>query len=136
MDDSPKDFLLEATEHVDAASMAPLRFEKGEANQALVASQFRHIHTVKGGGGFLSSPRVGRLAHAAGTPVGPLRDGARATPALIDAPLSELMSGCHRHHGGFLSIQDVGAAVQRLTKLCDASLREGVAMNSTRGANS
>ncbi len=88
MDDLLKEFLIEATEHIDAASMELLRFEKEQADSALIASLFRHIHTIKGSSGFLSLPRVGRLAHATETLIGRLRDGAIATPAHVSLVLA------------------------------------------------
>ncbi|WP_036282958.1 hybrid sensor histidine kinase/response regulator [Methylocystis sp. ATCC 49242] len=88
MDDLLKDFLVEATEHIDAASVELLRFEKDQADPALVASLFRHIHTIKGSAGFLSLPRVGRLTHATEALIGRLRDGAPATPAHVSLILA------------------------------------------------
>jgi two-component system chemotaxis sensor kinase CheA len=88
MDDLLKDFLQEATEHIDATSMELLRFEKDQADPALVASLFRHIHTIKGSSGFLSLPRVARLTHATETLIGKLRDGAAATPAHVSLILA------------------------------------------------
>jgi two-component system chemotaxis sensor kinase CheA len=88
MDDLLKEFLIEATEHIDAASMELLHFEKGHADAALIASLFRHIHTIKGSSGFLSLPRVGRLAHATENLIGRLRDGAHAEPAHISLILA------------------------------------------------
>lgn len=83
MDDLLKDFLQEATENIDAASTALLRFEKDQGDSHLIASLFRHIHTIKGSSGFLSLPRVARLTHATETLIGRLRDGATATPAHV-----------------------------------------------------
>ncbi|WP_424361575.1 hybrid sensor histidine kinase/response regulator [Methylocystis parvus] len=88
MDDLLKEFLQEATEHIDATSVELLRFEKDQADPALIASLFRHIHTIKGSSGFLSLPRVARLTHATETLIGRLRDGARATPAHVSLILA------------------------------------------------
>ena len=49
------------------------------ADPALIASLFRHIHTIKGSSGFLSLPRIGRLTHHAEALIGRLRDGAKAS---------------------------------------------------------
>jgi two-component system chemotaxis sensor kinase CheA len=83
MDDLLKDFLQEAAEHIDATSVELLRFERDQTDPALVASLFRHIHTIKGSSSFLSLPRVGRLTHATEALIGRLRDGATATPAHV-----------------------------------------------------
>ncbi len=88
MDDLLKDFLQEATEHIDAASVELLRFEKDQADPALIASLFRHIHTIKGSSGFLSLPRVARLTHATETLIGRLRDGGAAAPAHVSLILA------------------------------------------------
>ena len=79
MDDLLSEFLAEAAEHIDAASMQLVRIEKDPGNPALIASLFRHVHTIKGSSGFLSLPRVGRLAHGAEALIGRLRDGAKAS---------------------------------------------------------
>ena len=88
MDELLKDFLAEAVEHIDAASMELVRLEKDPADPALIASLFRHIHTIKGSSGFLSLPRVGRLTHGAETLIGRLRDGARASAAHVSLILA------------------------------------------------
>jgi two-component system, chemotaxis family, sensor kinase CheA len=88
MDDLLRDFLQEATEHIDAASTALLRLEKDQADPALIASLFRHIHSIKGSSGFLRLPRVARLTHATETLIGRLRDGATATPAHVSLILA------------------------------------------------
>ena len=88
MDDLLQDFLVEAAEHIDAASMELVRLEKDPGDAALIASLFRHIHTIKGSSGFLSLPRVGRLTHAAETLIGRLREGVEATPAHVSLILS------------------------------------------------
>jgi two-component system chemotaxis sensor kinase CheA len=90
MDDLLKDFLVETTEHIDAASMELVRLEKDPSAPALIASLFRHIHTIKGSSGFLSLPRVGRLAHAAETLIGRLRDGAPAGPEHVSLILAAI----------------------------------------------
>ena len=56
-------------------------------------------------------------------------------PAHIDPRLAELMAGCYRLDGGFLSILDIGAVLRRVSKLSEAALREGKTTGSNRGAN-
>ena len=43
MDDLLTEFLAEAAEHIDAASMELVRIEKDPGNPALIASLFRHV---------------------------------------------------------------------------------------------
>jgi two-component system chemotaxis sensor kinase CheA len=83
MDDLLTEFLAESAEHIDAASMELVRLEKEPSDVALIASLFRHIHTIKGSSGFLSLPRVGRLTHGAEALIGRMRDGARANGSHI-----------------------------------------------------
>jgi len=79
MDDLLTEFLAESAEHIDAASMELVRIEKDPGDPALIASLFRHIHTIKGSSGFLSLPRIGRLTHGAEALIGRLREGAKAS---------------------------------------------------------
>ncbi|WP_246721837.1 chemotaxis protein CheW [Methylosinus sp. H3A] len=76
MDELLNDFLVETAEHIDSATMELVCLEKDPGDQALIASLFRHIHTIKGTSGFLKLPRVGRLTHSAEALIGALRDGA------------------------------------------------------------
>jgi two-component system, chemotaxis family, sensor kinase CheA len=80
MDDLLSEFLAESAEHIDAASTDLLRLEKDPADPALVASLFRHVHTIKGSSGFLSLPRIGRLTHSVEAFIGGFREGAQASP--------------------------------------------------------
>ena len=76
MDELLNDFLVETAEHIDAATMELVCLEKDPGDQALIASLFRHVHTIKGTSGFLKLPRVGRLTHSTEALIGALRDGA------------------------------------------------------------
>lgn len=78
MDELLDESLLEATAHVDAVSSESPRFEREQADPALSARIFRHIHT--------SLPRVGRLAHASERLMSPMRAGAVATPGHVFRP--------------------------------------------------
>jgi two-component system chemotaxis sensor kinase CheA len=83
MDELLSDFLVETTEHIDAATMELVLLEKDPSDRALIASLFRHIHTIKGTSGFLKLPRVGRLTHVTEALIDGLRDGAPVTSADI-----------------------------------------------------
>ncbi|QGM47809.1 hybrid sensor histidine kinase/response regulator [Methylocystis heyeri] len=87
MDDLLSEFLAESAEHIDAASMDLLRLEKDPADSALVASLFRHVHTIKGSSGFLSLPRIGRLTHSVEAFIGGFREGAQASPEHVSLML-------------------------------------------------
>jgi purine-binding chemotaxis protein CheW len=57
-------------------------------------------------------------------------------PAHIDPRLAEMMAGCYRRDGEFLSILDVDAVLRRVSRLSEAALREANPANANRGANS
>ncbi|WP_026191523.1 hybrid sensor histidine kinase/response regulator [Methylosinus sp. LW4] len=83
MDELLNDFLVETAEHIDAATMELVCLEKDPGDQALIASLFRHVHTIKGTSGFLKLPRVGRLTHSTEALIGALRDGAPMSAAHV-----------------------------------------------------
>ncbi|OAI22689.1 hybrid sensor histidine kinase/response regulator [Methylosinus sp. R-45379] len=83
MDELLNDFLVETAEHIDAATMELVCLEKDPGDQALIASLFRHVHTIKGTSGFLKLPRVGRLTHSTEALIGALRDGAPMTASHV-----------------------------------------------------
>ncbi|WP_442754561.1 chemotaxis protein CheW [Methylocystis sp. JAN1] len=61
MDDLLKEFLQEATERIDATSVELLRFEKDQADPALVASLLRRIHPAAGAEAPSSLPQDSHL---------------------------------------------------------------------------
>lgn len=90
MDELLKDFLTETTEHIERAESQILQFEKEPTNATLVAGIFRLVHTIKGTSSFLGLDRLQRVAHAAETVIGELRDGAAPTAATISLVLSAI----------------------------------------------
>lgn len=88
MDDLLNDFLLETSEHLEAASSQLLQFELDPSDSSIVASIFRLVHTIKGTCGFLGLSRLETLTHAAEVVVGRLRDGKSATPDLVTVILA------------------------------------------------
>lgn len=61
-------------------------------------------------------------------------------PAHIDPRLAELMAGCYRLDGDFLSVLDIDAMLRRVGRQSEASLRDGRAAavkpgKSKKGAN-
>ena len=83
MDDLLNDFLVETSEHIEAASSQLIQFEIDPTNSAILASVFRLVHTIKGTCGFLGLSRLEALTHAAEAVMSHLRDGASATPTLV-----------------------------------------------------
>lgn len=56
-------------------------------------------------------------------------------PAHIDARLSELIAGCYRRNGDFLTILDIDAVLRRVSRSGGTSLRESKQAVSNKGAN-
>ena len=83
MDELLNDFLVETSEHLEAASSQLVQFEIDPSNSAIVTSIFRLVHTIKGTCGFLGLSRLELLTHAAEAVVSHLRDGKAATPELV-----------------------------------------------------
>ncbi len=109
MDELLKDFLVESAEHIESVANELVQFERDPTDARIIASIFRLVHTVKGTCGFLSLPRLARLAHTTEALIGRLRDGAAATHqrvslilAAIDRIkfiLAELESNASEPHG-------------------------------------
>ncbi|HWG03957.1 MAG TPA: chemotaxis protein CheW [Beijerinckiaceae bacterium] len=109
MDELLKDFLVESAEHIESVANELVQFERDPTDARIIASIFRLVHTVKGTCGFLSLPRLARLAHTTEALIGRLRDGAPATHqrvslilAAIDRIkfiLAELESNASEPHG-------------------------------------
>ena len=91
MDELLAEFLTEAGESLSALDEALLTLERVPGDAATLAIVFRLVHTIKGTCGFLSLPRLERVAHAAEELLGAVRDGKRAaTPELISTVLAHL----------------------------------------------
>ena len=88
MDELLQDFLAESSEHLEAAGAQIVAFERDPSDARLVADVFRFVHTIKGTCGFLGLARLARIAHAAESSLGRLRDGATATPERVSLILA------------------------------------------------
>lgn len=88
MDELLQDFLAESAEHLEAAGAQIVAFERDPSDAKLIADVFRFVHTIKGTCGFLGLGRLARIAHAAESSLGRLRDGAAATPELVSLILA------------------------------------------------
>lgn len=88
LDDVVKEFLVESQDNLDRVDSDLLALERGEASEALLASVFRGVHTIKGTCGFLGLARLETVAHRGENLLSRLRDGALVpTPAIVDALL-------------------------------------------------
>ncbi len=91
MDELLTDFLAETAENLAALDDALLILERVPGDPATVALVFRLVHTLKGTCGFLSLPRLERVAHAAEDVLAAIRAGEQpATAALITVVLTAL----------------------------------------------
>lgn len=91
MDELLGDFLAETAENLQTVDNEIVLFERDPGNRDVLNNIFRLVHTIKGTCGFLNLPRLERLAHAAETVLGKVRDGqAQVTPAVVSETLSAI----------------------------------------------
>ena len=91
MDELLIDFLAETGESLTALDDALLRLERVPDDPDMLALVFRMVHTIKGTCGFLSLPRLERVAHAAEDLLSDVRDGIlQANAPLITVVLGAL----------------------------------------------
>ncbi len=74
MDDLLADFLTETDESLAELDVALVKLERSPGDEATLALIFRMVHTIKGTCGFLGLPRLERVAHAAESVLGRVRD--------------------------------------------------------------
>ena len=72
-----QEFLTESNENLARLDLEMVQLEQDPGNQALLASVFRTIHTIKGTCGFLGFDRLGQIAHRAEDLLSSLRSGER-----------------------------------------------------------
>ena len=75
MDDLLQEFLTETAENLQTVDNELVRFEQAPDDVEVLGNIFRLVHTVKGSCGFIGLPRLERVAHAAETLLGKVRDG-------------------------------------------------------------
>ncbi len=91
MDDLLADFLTETNENLAELDVALVTLERTPDDAATLALIFRMVHTIKGTCGFLGLPRLERVAHAAESVLGKVRDGAlHVTPDMVSLVLTAL----------------------------------------------
>lgn len=88
MDDILRDFLVETNEHIEAAGAQLVELERDPSDREMIASIFRLVHTIKGTCGFLGLARLAKVAHAAETVIGRMREGVRASSETVTLILS------------------------------------------------
>ena len=91
MDDLLAEFLTETNENLAELDVALVTLERAPDDAATLALIFRMVHTIKGTCGFLGLPRLERVAHAAESVLGKVRDGAlTVTPDMVSLVLTAL----------------------------------------------
>ena len=91
MDDLLADFLTETNESLAELDLALVTLERTPDDADTLSQIFRLVHTIKGTCGFLGLPRLERVAHAAESVLGKVRDRALAvTPDLVSQVLVAL----------------------------------------------
>jgi len=89
MDEIVQEFLVESYEALDRLDGDLLALERDPGSKEVLASIFRVMHTIKGTCGFLGFPKLERVAHAAESLLGGLREGSLAvTPPIASSLLS------------------------------------------------
>ncbi len=91
MDDLLADFLTETNESLAELDLALVTLERTPDDADTLSQIFRLVHTIKGTCGFLGLPRLERVAHAAESVLGKVRDRTLAvTPDLVSQVLVAL----------------------------------------------
>ena len=85
-----KDFAAETAEQLEAIGDQLVRFERDPTDARILANIFRLIHAIKGTCGFLSLPRLERLAHAAETLIENLRQAPQPSAAHVAMVLAAI----------------------------------------------
>ncbi len=92
MDELLKDFLAETTEQLESIGAQLVRYERDPSDARILANAFRAVHAIKGTCGFLSLPRLERMAHATES----LIEGLRGNPRPSQAHVTTLMGAIDR----------------------------------------
>ncbi len=88
MDDLLHDFLIETSEHIEAAAEQLVLFERDPSDREAIIRIFRLFHTIKGTCGFLGLFRLEHLTHVTESLISKLRDGAPATADTVSLILA------------------------------------------------
>jgi two-component system chemotaxis sensor kinase CheA len=75
MDDLLTEFLTETGENLAVLDVELVKFEQDPSDKDILSNIFRLVHTIKGTCGFLSLPRLEKVAHAGEDVLGNIRDG-------------------------------------------------------------
>ena len=83
-----REFLIESNENLGVLDCEIVELEKSPADERLIASVFRTIHTIKGTCGFFGFEILGSITHVAENILGQVREKQRPlTPELVSLVL-------------------------------------------------
>jgi two-component system, chemotaxis family, sensor kinase CheA len=83
-----REFLIESNENLGVLDCEIVELEKSPADEQLIASVFRTIHTIKGTCNFFGFEILGSIAHVAENILGQVREKQRPlTPELVSLVL-------------------------------------------------
>ena len=83
-----REFLIESNENLGVLDQEIVELEKNPADEKLIASVFRTIHTIKGTSGFFGFDILGSITHVAENILGQVREKQRnLTPELVSLVL-------------------------------------------------
>jgi two-component system chemotaxis sensor kinase CheA len=83
-----REFLIESNENLGVLDQEIVELEKNPADEKLIASVFRTIHTIKGTSGFFGFDILGSITHVAENILGQVREKQRSlTPELVSLVL-------------------------------------------------
>ncbi len=96
LDEVVKEFLVESTEGLDQLDRNLVALEQAPQDEALLASIFRCIHTIKGTSGFLGFDQLGKVTHVGESLLSDLRDGKKVLTPEITSALLQLVDAVRR----------------------------------------
>ncbi len=119
-----RDFLAESHENLDALDRAFIALEQTPADRNLLSNVFRTLHTLKGSSGFFAFHRLEKVAHAAESLLGKLRNGELLLSAAMTSALLDTVDGIretlgHIEQTGQESAKDFSAHIETLRQLAD-----------------
>lgn len=138
--DLAREFIAEATTHIDAAEAALLALEENPDDLEPVKTLFRAVHTIKGTAGFVNLKQIPRLAHSSENlldlarqgkirVVGPVADLVLESIDRLKSMVSQLASAVER-----AGVQPTDAGLPGLLARIDAAARGEVTQPVTKAA--
>jgi two-component system chemotaxis sensor kinase CheA len=124
-----REFLIESTENLNRLDSEIIELEQRPADNQLLASVFRTIHTIKGTCGFLGFPLLERVAHQAENLLALLRSGERRLSSQLVALILECMDAIRKilvniEAAGTEGPDHYGGLVDRLAAAVKAPIEE------------